>query len=273
MECREVRQLAEAFVSEQLLVETTRAIVAHLEGCPSCRAEIDGLRRLRAATRSAFTGAPELQVRPEFVASLGARLQAEHGGQAVSGISRRRWLALAASTVLVAGGGWEWRVWSKSRLSLLLADAVGDHRFCALTFKLDERPIRLEEAAARYDGVYGALAAVEPSSPALSGGALRIVERHSCVYRGRRFAHLVLMYKEQPVSLLVAADDRSRLTRIGSPEGSSTPASLPVTDGFHVASFRGERHVVLVVSSLPDRDVREVAQAMAGPVSRVLAGA
>src|SRR3954462_15318237 len=124
MECREVRQLAEPVVSEQLLVETTRVMVAHLEGCPACRAEIDGLRRLRGATRSAFAGASELQVRAEFVASLGARLQAEHGVRPASGMTRRRWLALAASTVLVAGGGWEWRAWSKSRLSALLADAV-----------------------------------------------------------------------------------------------------------------------------------------------------
>ena len=46
-----------------------------------------------------------------------------------------------------------------------------------------------------------------------------------------------------------------------------------MTNGFHVASFRGSRHVVFVVSSLGDGDVREVAQALVGPVSRVLAGA
>jgi len=77
IECREVRQLAEAFVSEQLLVETTHAIVAHLERCPACRAEVAGLRRLRAAGRSAFTNAPDLAPRPEFLSTLTARLQTE----------------------------------------------------------------------------------------------------------------------------------------------------------------------------------------------------
>ena len=51
MECRELRQVAESFVTEQLLVETTQAVVAHLDRCPACRAEIDGLRRVRAGLR------------------------------------------------------------------------------------------------------------------------------------------------------------------------------------------------------------------------------
>lgn len=77
MECREVRPLAEAFVSEQLLMETTQAVVAHLERCPVCRAEIDGLRRLRSATRSAIERSPHLAMRPLFRVALATRLQAE----------------------------------------------------------------------------------------------------------------------------------------------------------------------------------------------------
>ena len=37
MECREVRQLAESFVTEQLLVETTHGIVTHLDRCAARR--------------------------------------------------------------------------------------------------------------------------------------------------------------------------------------------------------------------------------------------
>ena len=142
MECREVRQLAEAFISEQLLVETTHAIVAHLDRCPACRAEVDGLRRLRAATRSAFANMPELTPRPEFLSVLTGRLQAESARQQPS--RWKPWLALAASTLLVAGTGWAFREWSLTNLSTLLYAAVGDHRFCALDFKLAEAPITLK---------------------------------------------------------------------------------------------------------------------------------
>ena len=98
MECREARQLAEAFVSEQLLVETTRAIVAHLERCPACRAEVEGLRRARGATRVGVRcGAVDLAPRPEFAASSTSRLQAEavrrpvntHAAAPVAGAGRQ----------------------------------------------------------------------------------------------------------------------------------------------------------------------------------------
>jgi hypothetical protein len=268
MECREARQLAEAFVSEQLLVETTQGVVAHMDRCPACRAEVDGLRRLRAATRSAFERAPDLEARPEFAAALRSRLRQNARRAQPVGARRRLWMSLAASILLIVGAGWGWREWSISGLSALLHAAVGDHRFCALTFKLTERPIPLEEAARRYGGFNGLLATVEPSAATLSGGPLQIVERHSCVFGGRRFAHIVLRYKNEAVSLLVADDPRPG----GWLWANAAPAALPVTDGFHVASFRGAQQAVFVVSSLSNDDVQEIARAMAGPVSRALAG-
>jgi anti-sigma factor RsiW len=269
MECREVRQLAEAFVSEQLLVETTQAVVVHLERCPACRVEIDGLRRLRAATRSAFEHAPDLAVRPDFAAALTARLQqTEQARRRPARTFRRQWLAIAASALLVVGAGLGWREWTLSRTLALLHAAVGDHRFCALVYKLTESPIPLTEAARRYGPVNGRLETVEPSTASLSGGTLKILERHSCVFEGRRFAHIVLRYKGQAVSLLVTDERRSMLAM-----ADTGVSPMPATDGFHVASFHGPRHAVFLVSSLNDDDLQEVARAMAGPVSRALAGA
>ena len=273
MECREVKQLAEAFVSEQLLVETTQAVVSHLQQCPACRGDIAGLRRLRTATRLAFENAPDLTVRPEFVAALQSHLKAD-AHQRPTRLSRRRWLAIAASSLLAVGSGWGWREWSATRFSALLQAAVGDHRFCALTFKLTERPIPLHEAARRYGRIYELFEAVEPSTTALNGGALRVLERHSCVFNGRRFVHLVLRYKDEAVSLLVTDDPRSNVALGADRAGiDATPLELSVSDGFHVASYHGERHVVFVVSSLNADDVQEVARAMVAPVSRALAGA
>ena len=163
MECREVRQLAEAFISEQLLVETTHAIVAHLERCPACRAEVAGLRRLQAASRSAFANAPDLAARPEFISSLSARLQAEATRQRPTRWTA--WLGMAASLFLVLGLVFGVREWSMSNLSALLHAAVGDHRFCALDFKLAEPPITLEEAARRFDPVNAGWRASSPRRP------------------------------------------------------------------------------------------------------------
>jgi anti-sigma factor RsiW len=64
MQCREVPELADAFLSDQLLLERTREIVTHLETCPACREEMAARRALRAKLQSAFAGAVDLQPRP-----------------------------------------------------------------------------------------------------------------------------------------------------------------------------------------------------------------
>ena len=261
MDCREVRQLAEAFVSEQLLVETTHAMVAHLDSCAPCRAEIAGLRRLRAAAGSAFTTAPSLSPRPEFLDALNTRIRTEASRPSSS--RRRGWLVAAASVLIVAGLGVGWRGWSLANMSAVLHQAVGDHRYCALDFKLAERPITLQEAARRFGDVNRRLQSVEPSTSTLSSGPLRVLERHSCVFEGRRFAHIVLEYRGQAVSVLVT-DEQSPM---------SVPAALPATDGFRASAFRESGYVTFVVSALSDDDVQEIVSAMSGPLTLALKGA
>ncbi len=94
------------------------------------------------------------------------------------------------------------------------------------------------------------------------------------MFEGRRFVHIVLSYKDEPISLLVPTDQdqwSSDLWMVGPPADGTT--AVTVSEGFHVASFRSARHVVFVVSSLNDHDLHEVAAAIGGPVSRALAGA
>ncbi len=273
MECRDVRNLAEAYVSDQLMVETAETVAAHLELCASCRREIDGVRRLRAAVRSSFDAAQALAPRPEFVASLGARLRAEAQTPARRATRSRTWMAIAASLLLVAGG-LELRSMGVAGFAAVVQAAVHDHRFCYLTFGTSDAPIALDEAATRYgDPADRFLLDVEPAATTLSGGPIRIVERHSCVYEGRRFAHLVLKYKNVPISLIVTPDDRmlAGLPSASAPANGSV-ISVPAVEGLQVAAFRGPHHAAFVIASLPDDDLREVAAAVAPGVSKALRG-
>ena len=260
MECRDVRELADSFLSEQRPVETTHDILRHLSQCPSCRAEIDSRRRLRTALRGAFERSPELRATPEFLASVGRQVREHHSSRSV-GMSRwsfRPMMAIAASLLLVSAvafGGREWLGTS------LLHAVLGDHQNCAIRFRLNEKPISLEEAAQRFEPAYRSLVAVAPSPARLSNGDLTVLERHSCVYDGRRFAHIVLRYRGALVSVLVTPD---RLARV--------PSELAV-DGTRVSSFRAGRFAAFVVSSASERETREIAAAVAGPVKSALAGA
>ena len=75
MQCRDVRELADSFLSEQLLVETNHELLRHLDTCPDCRADIAGRRALRDGLRAAFARAEGLRPRPEFAAELLATLR------------------------------------------------------------------------------------------------------------------------------------------------------------------------------------------------------
>jgi anti-sigma factor RsiW len=255
--CRDARELADSFLSDQLLVETMHEIVRHLETCPACREELEARRVLRRRLRTAVDTAPNLAPRAEFVSALTTRLRPVGAG---AGMTRRAWLettlAAAAGLVALVGGGLFARsAWRRSRMGTLAASAAGDHQNCAIKFNLRERPISLEEAAKLFDPAYAQLTSIPPPSDAT------VVGRHSCVFEGRRFGHVVFRYHDRVVSLLVT---------IGNGSGEPEPAIVHTDSSFNVASFDVGTHAVFVVSELAAQDTLTIAQVLSTPVRKAL---
>lgn len=278
MDCRTVRDLAHAYLTQQVLVETAQAVASHLDRCPRCAAEIADVRRMRALLRTAFEASQDLASGPAFRSAMTSRLKSEITTSDRAARSRfrpRPWLAWAAALVLIVGGGFGVRGLGVSGFTAILDAAVGDHRFCALVFKLAERPIPLTEAARLDDdAVLGALESVQPVATELDGGALAVLDRHACVYDGRRFGHIVFEFKHTPVSLVVSRDERwLRNFPGGTLPADGAVVTLPTVDGFHVVGFRGPRHMVFAISTLSDEDVRVVAGAMRSSVLQALTDA
>jgi hypothetical protein len=98
----------------------------------------------------------------------------------------------------------------------------------------------------------------------------QFVEAHSCVFEGRRFAHIILKYHGRLVSFLV--------TDIGGAKQAKTnaarmPADLQQQviacsqfDGYQVSCFQTARHAIFVVSDLPEGDNLALARALAPSV-------
>jgi anti-sigma factor RsiW len=261
MQCRDVRELLDAYLGDQLLVETTNDVVRHLETCPACRGELEGRRALRDRLQSAFVGAVDLAPTPEFLKSIDARLRIE----ASSLMTRRSWLrswgaAAAAIVTAISGGLFARSAARRSRLAQLARNAAGDHQNCAIKFNLSERPISLEEAARRYDPAFASFTTLTAPT-GLPRGPVDLLERHSCVYEGRRFAHVVFRYNEHIVSLLVTGGTES----IG-----SSPEMLPTDGVLQVALFAAGHHLAFVVSDLSADDTSRFADAMVGPVAQRL---
>lgn len=270
MNCREVRDVADSFLSEELLTETNHEILRHLDGCPSCRADIDARRRLRGALRTAFDRAPELQPAAEFTARLREQLRHAATHKQPSRRPSTAWLALAAG-LLVAVGVSAAIVFNRASApaEMLARDAVGDHRNCALNYRLDKRPVPLEEAARRFDSAYRLLLDSPPQDISTPDGPARVIERHSCEYGAHRFGHVILQYRGRVVSLLVTANE-SASGLDGSAEAIPHVIGRPM-DGLSVVSVNGSRHAVMLVSDLDRRELTQLAGVVSLPLAQRLA--
>ena len=270
MQCREVREFADSFLSEQLLVETNHEVLRHLEGCLGCRSEMESRRALRAAIHRAFTNARSLGMRDGFRDGTVSRLRA------IAFPKTRRqffavWRYIAAAVVLVALTGVGLFLLS-SRASAAARDAAGDHRDCAILMRLGEKPISLEDAAARYDASFRLLQNTPADELTTPAGLVRVVRRHSCQFHGRRFAHIILQIRGQIVSLLVTGEDAQKIKSVSDADAQPHLEWLPTINGFNVVSFKTPEHVAFLVSSLDKQELGQMAQVLADPVYRRLTG-
>jgi len=309
MQCREFREIADSYLSNELMVETNHGMIAHLEQCADCRQELKARRELRGKLREAFIKAPENQLRPEFVARLNTQLHDYSlGKRGASPVSPRRWqtsvtrkqttwLALAACLLLAMSLG---LVFVRKRLgeskapneiavskpktndspelnpgipvsivkTELARSAVGDHRDCAIKFRLAEKPIDLEVAGQKYDPAYINLTKAVLSQQGAAPLDAQFVEAHSCVFEGRRFAHIVLKYHGQLVSFLVTNIEPTNGVQAESVRRSVEPQVISCSqfDGYKVSCFETARHAVFIVSDLPEGDNLALARALAPSV-------
>jgi anti-sigma factor RsiW len=274
MECRNVREMADSFLAGELLTETNHEMLRHLDTCPVCRADLAGRRALREGVQRAFQSARDLDPSPEFITQLRTRLQdTAHQGPARRGVRFQGWWALAATVLLAVALGlaYRGRDWITATGALARA-AVGDHRNCALQFRLAEKPISLEEAAQRYGPAYRVLEHLPPNDVMTAVGPAHVLERHACVYGGRRFAHIVFEYRGERVSLLVTAVEGG--VPLAFP-GEALPhvTSAGRIDDISVVSFRSSRHMVFLAGDVAQADLAKLADAVAEPLYRELAGA
>jgi hypothetical protein len=265
MNCRDVREVGDSFLCQELLTETNHQILRHLDSCPSCRTEIEARRRLRGALRTAFNRAPELQSTGEFTDRLRDQLRHAAVQRHRSWTRTGRWLALAAGVVLAAGVTAAILLNRSSASAEALArDAIGDHSNCALKYRLVRRPVPLEEAAQTFDSAYRLLISAPPDDIPTPDGPAHVLERHSCAYGRRRFGHVILQYRGRVVSLLVTANDSGAAEAIphviGQPLG-----------GLSVVSVNGSRHAVMLVSDLENNQLTQLARIVSLPLAQRLA--
>lgn len=320
MQCHELRRMADSYLGDELLVETNHEVLAHLESCAACRSELAARRELRARLRQAILNAPEMQMRPEFAAKLRAQVRANANKKKFFGMfdARTAWLTAAACLVIAWAFGMraiqnsyppasasrqtidlrpesssakdtelqptpaiDAEVAVRARLAVMTEAAAGDHRNCAVRFRLAQQPIELNVAGKEYDRAYTDLTNAVMRGGGEFAGQLTLVKAHSCVFENRRFGHIILKHQGRLVSVLVtelvAGPDQSSDLSAESTEFSKGTEPIVATcskvDGYQVACFNTGGHAVFVVSDLSEEENMTVARRLATPVYKHVARA
>jgi hypothetical protein len=310
MECRRFRDIADSYLSEELLVETNHDVLRHLETCPTCRAELAARRQVRRVLQAAFAHAEELQPAPDLTDRVRRFAQARvaeaapvtRRARVLRWVRRRVWTgqggarrwAVAAMLLLASGaaGAMVSQAWgplsddSATRsptgtptgraLMEVAPFAAGDHRECALQGR-PESWVALDEASRRFDPVYAGLAdVIRRDRTAIKRSSIAdVVDGHSCVFQGRRFGHVMLKHANRVVSVLVTnfsvAQKSNGLARLTGRDGSRRVAACSQNADFRVACFRAPHHAVFVVSDLGEQDNLAIARSVAPSLQQHLA--
>ncbi len=300
MNCKDFREIADSYLSNELLVETNHEVLRHLENCADCRRELAARRILREKLREAVKRAPQSQLNAAFAARLTNDLRdhyaaAQNRGSFANFIRTNPVFAgVLAVLVMSAMIGLVWQFGrtakrdqiadlnpptlnqantnreEKSSLqihrasfALMEKDAVGDHKYCALKFSLKEIPISLDEAAKKYGKFNKGLdkAVIEPLQEVF-GAKVKFLEAHSCVINGRRFAHVVVKYQERVISVLVARRED------GAESENSDAISCQSLEDLRIACFETAKFGVFVVSDLDESENLKLARTLSPSVKK-----
>ena len=272
MQCDDFREIADSYLSDELLIETNHDVIRHLETCAGCRLELASRRQLRHQLRTQFNQASDLQMPDGFANNIRLQLRDQALRRPRVVIPRMAYVGIAASLLIAIALGFtalqRWRLNQRELVAWasLTESAAGDHRECALEHKLGPTIIDLKEAGRVYDRAYFNLDG-EIAVGALPAGA-QLIDAHSCEFRGRRFAHLVVKYHDQLVSVLVAKTEGPN-NRAPKPEAGDLVADLN-SNPYRIAYVGTERHAVFVVSGLDQKDNMVIARSIAPALEKHL---
>jgi anti-sigma factor (TIGR02949 family) len=286
--CEKTLRYLDAYISNELTVETNHDVVRHLECCPACSGELDARTRLRSRLKAAVKTQgvpPELQVsiREQIRNSdSGNRLNLEwfRGG-------RLRWAGAMAAGLVVAAGLWVNQITERmpalsdrpaqntyvarvsANLSAVLKVGLGDHIHCSIFRKYPKEPPPIEKMEGELGPTYsGLLPVVRAAVPQ----GYRVIMAHQCSYAGRHFIHLTFEKDGSLLSLVVArkepGESLAGLSRTS--ESSGIPIYQSAAGRYEVAGFEAGDYFAYVVSELRSKANLQIAANLAAGVHSFL---
>ena len=270
-QCARIRRQLDAYLSNELLVETTSDVLRHLESCEACTREL-GLApgyATRCAVRWPASPRRKNCANP-FSARSGACNPVFLGG------SRRLAWALALVMIVVVAGiaTAQWISVQRGRqiVASILAIGVSDHVQCAIKGhnypSIANPPEKLrEKLGPQYAGL---LEVVQQKLP-----GFEILEAHICSIPGspRKYVHFITRGRGTILSVILTRRDGEHLPN-GKSFVSVSSGSVDLyeahLEGMNAAGFESNEYFGFVVSDLSQASIVQIASELAPPLKAAL---
>ena len=271
-QCERVRRQLDAYLSNELLVETTSEVLQHLESCEACSRELGSRQRVREALQKAATS----QLPPDHLREAIHRRLRSTQPRMFSGFRATTWAVALASLALVMLAGQRWLGFERGRqiVANVLTLGVSDHLHCAIRGhnypELANPPEQLrEKLGPQYAGL---LPVVQEKLP-----GFQLLEAHICSVPGspRKYVHYIARGQGTILSVILTKRQgeslpAGRLLVAGAPTGVNLyKAKLEATS---VAGFETNEYFGFVVSDLGQDEMMQLAASLAPALRDALDG-
>jgi Putative zinc-finger len=267
--CERVREQLDAYLSSELLVETTATVLEHLESCADCSGELESRLRLRDALRRAV----EQQLPPAHLGeAIHRRLRQTRPAFSWPFPSRHWMLALASLAVMVSAGAVAQHTLSLRRGRQLVVSVltlgVSDHVHCAIQgHNYPEVANPPDQLRLKLGPEYAPLLpVVEQKLP-----GFEVLEAHICTVPGspRKYVHFIARGRGTILSVILTKRDEEALpteTRLVAETSGGIRLYKNHLEGMDVAGFETNDYFGFVVSDLGQDGVLQIAAALAPSV-------
>ena len=219
--CRNTQAKLDAYIDDELLVETNLEMGRHFERCEACTREAATRREVRARVKAAVRLSPipdglEVRLRERLRSSARARTVPWN------------FMAIAAAIILCFGS---WFTYERSILSV----GAGNHLHCAVVRQGILKPAGQDKLSPEYKSI---LAIARERVPE----GMHLTVAHECTFQRRKFVHVTFRDDRRLLSVLV--------TRRGGREFLPPGVYAGKIHGFQTAAFQAGDFLVFTVSDL-----------------------
>lgn len=257
MNCKDFREIADSYLSDELIVETNHEIFQHLENCANCRQELAFRREVRERLRISLKTSPEFQINPAFATRLQANLKDE-------ALKQNSWF--------------DWKIFAPILVSILIIGSLTFALFYRQNSTADETKSYLVEisktAITTHEdcGLFHSkeweenIGKLPPEKIAfvktLQNDDTQILEAHECEFDGKLFTHYVLRRNGKIVSVLKTESNNASQTNLKTEDSIVCERQK----GLQISRFTIGEELVFVVSDMSEAENLSLARILSDSV-------